>query len=82
MARRGRSVPTPPEIPSSVDAATGISLLRRQMEKGRQLLEQRPLRTVDHTSWKNTTRDYLVKAFGSASPTLMQSYTPRVITSW
>jgi predicted nucleotide-binding protein len=51
-----------------VDPDTGISLLRRQVAKGRELMERRPLQTVEHTAWANTTRDYLVKAFGSASP--------------
>jgi predicted nucleotide-binding protein len=69
MARRGRSVPpTPAEVPASVDPATGIALLTRQIEKGRELLARRPLQTVDHSAWQNTTRDYLVRAFGSASP--------------
>jgi predicted nucleotide-binding protein len=51
-----------------VDPATAISLLKRQIDKGRELLEHRPMKSVDHSAWQNTTRDYLVKAFGSESP--------------
>lgn len=32
------------------------------------MLKHRPLQSSDHTAWNNTTRDYLVKVFGSASP--------------
>jgi predicted nucleotide-binding protein len=58
------------EIARSVDPATGISLLRRQVEKGRELLDHTPLVTATHTAWQNTTRDFLVKAFGSDSPNI------------
>src|SRR2546426_382371 len=69
MARKNISRLQPPsEVPRSVDPKTGITLLQRQIEKGKELLSKRPLQSSDHTAWDNTTRDFLVRAFGSASP--------------
>ena len=67
MARRSGETNEPPEIPRSVEPKTAIMLLERQVAKGQALLADLPLNTADHTAWSNTTRDYLVKAFGSAS---------------
>ncbi len=69
MARKNISRPQPlPEVLRSVDPKTGITLLQRQIEKGKELLSKRPLQSSDHTAWDNTTRDFLVRVFGSASP--------------
>jgi len=57
-----------PDIPSSVDPNTGITLLNKQVEKAKELLAKRPISTSDHRAWGNTTRDYLIRTFGSASP--------------
>jgi predicted nucleotide-binding protein len=57
-----------PEIPRSVDPETGIQLLQRQINKAKELLANRPIVKSDHTAWSNTTRDYLIKVFGSKSP--------------
>ncbi|MGD0886611.1 MAG: nucleotide-binding protein [Thermodesulfovibrionales bacterium] len=57
-----------PEIPRSVDPKTGIQLLRKQINKANDLLANRPIVTADHSAWSNTTRDYLIKVFGSKSP--------------
>ena len=67
MARRS-SPPPEPDIPRSVDAATGIALLRKQVEKAKGLLAGGSVDTADHTAWNNVTRSYLVKVFGSKSP--------------
>lgn len=56
-----------PEVPRSVDPKVGISLLKRQIEKANSLLSNRPIVNSDHTAWENTTRDYLIKSFGSKS---------------
>ncbi len=65
-----RRVTQEPKVTRSVDPTTGIELLKRQITKGQQLLEYRPLQSSDHTAWENTTRDYLMKVFGSDSPNI------------
>ena len=67
---RTRKVPEEPEIKPSIDSKTGISLLRRQIEKVKELLSQDLNDWSSHTAWNNTTRDYLVKIFGSKSPNI------------
>jgi predicted nucleotide-binding protein len=66
MARRKKSIEEP-DIPRSVDPKTGIQLLERQIKRAEQLLANRPIVTSDHTAWKNTTREYLIRTFGSKS---------------
>ncbi len=53
--------------PPSVSPQQGIQLLRRQRERGDNLLGNRPLKKADYDAWLNTTREFLVKAFGSNS---------------
>ena len=67
MARRKKPIEKP-DIPRSVDPKTGIQLLEKQLKKAEELLANRPIVNSDHTAWENTTRDYLVRAFGSKSP--------------
>lgn len=57
-----------PQVPPSVPPDRAIELLRRQQERAEELLENRPLPEDEHRAWKMTTRDFLVKAFGSESP--------------
>lgn len=45
----------------------GIELLKRQYEKGKTLLSKRPLSSDDYGAWENTTKEYLIKAFGPTS---------------
>jgi len=69
MAKKSvRRTTQEPEVQRSVDPSIGIQLLKRQIDKGRLLLEGRPLQSSDHTAWTNTTQDYLIKVFGSVSP--------------
>ena len=65
MARR--KIVEEPEVPRSITPEVGIPLLKKQIEKARNLLSNRPIVNFDHTAWENTTRDYLVKCFGSKS---------------
>lgn len=51
-----------------VDPAIGKQLLESQVEKGRLLLQSRPLTNDAHNQWKLLTRNYLEKAFGVNSP--------------
>ncbi len=67
MAQRSKSKEEP-EIQRSFDPKTGIQLLQRQIDKAKELLAKSPIDTSDHTAWINTTRGYLIKAFGSKSP--------------
>jgi len=67
MARRTKSKEEP-DIPRSVDPKTGIQLLKKRIKKAEDFLTNRPIVTSDHTAWNNTTRDYLIKTFGSKSP--------------
>ncbi len=56
-----------PDIIRSIDPKKGIKLLKKQIKKAKELLLNRPIITSDHTAWNNTTRDYLIKTFGSKS---------------
>jgi hypothetical protein len=66
MARK-RNEPQAPE-PPEVDPSTGIGLLLQQLDKGRALLDKRPLGKDEYSSWELLTRNYLEKAFGRHSP--------------
>lgn len=65
--RTSRSQPAA-EIPPSVDAATGINLIRKLIEKAEALREKPDLSSSDDTAWDTLARDYLIRIFGSASP--------------
>ena len=67
MARRKKSKEEP-DIPRSVDPKTGIQLLHKQIKKAEELLANRPIVTSDPTAWNNTTKNYLIRTFGSKSP--------------
>ena len=59
-----------PEVPRSINAETGIDLLLEQIEEAKKLLNNRPIKSADHAAWNNTTRQYLIKVFGSRSPNI------------
>ncbi|MCJ7789978.1 MAG: nucleotide-binding protein [Candidatus Atribacteria bacterium] len=67
MVRKTKSKEEP-DITRSVDLKKGIKLLKKQIKRAEELLANRPIITSDHTAWNNTTRDYLIKTFGSKSP--------------
>jgi predicted nucleotide-binding protein len=67
MVRKTKSKEEP-DITRSIDPKKGIKLLKKQIKKAEELLANRPIITSDHTAWNNTTRDYLIKTFGSKSP--------------
>lgn len=56
-----------PEIQRSVNPKIGIQLMKKQIKKAEVLLANRPIDTSYHTAWENTTKDYLIKTFGSKS---------------
>lgn len=55
------------EIVASVTQQTAIELLSRQIKKAEEMLLRQPFLSPDHKAWENTTREYLIKAFGSLS---------------
>lgn len=67
MASRKRTPPPAPE-PPQVDPATGVRLLRSQIEKGQAVIGARPIDEDAYSSWELMTRNCLEKAFGSGSP--------------
>jgi len=62
-----RKITEEAETPPSVKPEIGRALLKKQIKKANTMLSNRPIVTSDHTAWENTTRDYLVKTFGSKS---------------
>lgn len=68
MASRKSKPEMPEAVPPSVTPAVGIELLKKQIERGKALLQARPLDTDRYSAWENTAREFLVKAFGSGSP--------------
>lgn len=63
MASRRTNQLEPVGTPS-VSPIQGITLLTRQIQKGKELLASRPLTQDAHTQWRTATRDFLIKAFG------------------
>jgi len=64
MARRKTDEP---EIPPSINVRDGIELLKKQKEKLQKILDSRPIDKSQHDAWENTTKDFLIKIFGSKS---------------
>jgi|GEM_PF-1373633 len=54
----------------TIDIKTGIELLQNQIEAGKQMLKNKPIRTKDLTAWNNKTREYLIKIYGAGSPNI------------
>src|SRR5260370_35009519 len=64
MARKNAPpIKTPPTTPP----AEGARLLRLQQNKAQELLGSRPLTETAYTRWRNTTREFLARCFGSHS---------------
>jgi predicted nucleotide-binding protein len=66
VAARGRKLP--PTVPPSLPPARGAQLLRTQVEKGKQLLGNRPITSSANQTWETVTQDVLIRVFGSDSP--------------
>jgi predicted nucleotide-binding protein len=65
MARK--STPKVIEQPPSLPPDQAAKLLRTQYDKGKKLLESRPIAQANENAWKTATRAALQEAFGSAS---------------
>jgi hypothetical protein len=59
-----------PQRLESVTIKAGIELLAEQVEEAKGLLNNRPIQSKDHQDWNNTTREYLIKIYGSKSPNI------------
>lgn len=66
--RRTRTETIEVVTPPSVSPQVGIDLLRKQVSRGKEFLSNRPIDGDKYSAWENTTREFLVKAFGSGSP--------------
>lgn len=64
---RSRKPLANPSNPPSVTPERGIELLRQRHQKATEFLSNRPLRSDDYSAWENTTRDVLIRCFGSDS---------------
>lgn len=62
----------PPSTPvvgaPEISPADGIRLLKQQIQRGEQLLAQRPIAEDAASSWELLTKNFLTKAFGNNSP--------------
>ncbi len=67
MATKSTRSKSKQEIAASVTPQTAIELLSRQIKKAEEMLLRQPFLSFDHKAWENTTREYLIKGFGSLS---------------
>lgn len=67
MARRTSKTTSQP-TPATISPERAIELIKRQQDKGMQMLSAHPINEDDFNAWNSTTYDFLVKAFGDASP--------------
>src|ERR1017187_5701339 len=68
MAKRTQP---PEEIPPSLTKKQGRHALFVMAEKGKKLLDNRPIPEAAFATWYDSTIDYIKKTFGSFSPHVM-----------
>jgi predicted nucleotide-binding protein len=68
MVQKKRQAEKEEVIPPSVNAETGIGLLKKLVGKADELRTRPEIKESDIQPWKTLARDYLVRAFGSESP--------------
>ena len=56
--------------PPTISPAKGIELIKRQIEAGKNLLSKEYLDDNDYGAWRNTSENFLTKAFGENHPNL------------
>ena len=56
--------------PATLAPDQAAQLLRTQCEKGRQLLNSRPITSASEQAWETVTHDLLIRAFGDTSPNI------------
>ena len=52
----------------SVDAASGIQLLARQIEAAKKMLLERPIPSKEYAAWNDQTKTCLIQVYGERSP--------------
>ena len=67
MARKRSSQSAPPPSQATLPPDRSIVLLTRQRGAGAQMINTPPIDENQYRGWKNTTREFLVQAFGSDS---------------
>lgn len=67
MVKRPSS-PKAVAAPPSLNAATAAAHLRRQHEKGKQIMAGRPIQAATNDAWVSATSEVLANAFGQDSP--------------
>lgn len=68
MAKRRSNQTREIEVLPSVTPEQGIKLIQTQVDKGKTLLNGRPLLSDTYQAWGTVTKDFLTKIFGSLSP--------------
>jgi hypothetical protein len=64
MASKRNRIETPAQTAPTIPPIKGIELLKRQIEAGQILLQSNYLDSNSFAAWKNTTKNFMVKAFG------------------
>ncbi|MCL4530188.1 MAG: nucleotide-binding protein [Chloroflexi bacterium] len=67
MARKSQPL-SPIQVQPSLPPEQAIQLLQIQVDKGKQLLANRPITSASEKTWETVTNDVLIQAFGANSP--------------
>lgn len=67
MAKKPRTI-TPTVVLPSISPKQAIHLLQQQVERGKELLANRPITSAAEAGWETVAQDILTRAFGSDSP--------------
>ncbi|MBI3918831.1 MAG: hypothetical protein HY322_17705 [Betaproteobacteria bacterium] len=68
MAKRRSNETREIEVLPSVTPEQGVKLVRTVIDKGRALLNARPITSDKYAAWSTIARDFLTKTIGSLSP--------------
>jgi hypothetical protein len=60
----------PQKTSDSVDSASGIQLLTRQIEAAKQMLLKKPVPPKEYAAWNDQTRSCLIRIYGERSPNI------------
>lgn len=71
MATKRKSTQKQSIVGPSLPPEQAVQLLIKQRDKGKHLLENRPITSATDQTWEIVTRDVLTKAFGSDSPNVV-----------
>jgi hypothetical protein len=54
----------------TVDSASGIELLTRQIEAAKQILPKKPIPPEEYAAWNDQTKNCLIRIYGEGSPNI------------